>query len=495
LIAEVARRSLSGFRWQILGFLLAVTASTYPIFVHMDDGSLRLGGYMPWWSVMDSLQRITFIPHLLAGQALLAFMLFAGSSVETIRRLGNWFFLGVLGFVLGIIFPPGFIFVIATFCVMIGVEFVYDKKLVTRKKFLSWVLTHIVPRAIICIIAAPSLAYLQLMVTFFPWKQLALADILHPLPFKYPEYLQAVGIMLPLGVVGLAIAFRKKERSMILSISWVITWALLLVIFNFIPQQSPLRFSEMIVHVPLGILAAYLFYILTQKIVNSRWGNTFFADAKQPQPSFSKKPHSLPNEISHMILNIIVKGYTGRNFSAAQNAYPRAIIGLVCILFIPITLIILNLAHMYSSWFWQRDFVIHKITAMYPLVPTGSYVMYPLNDFIDAIRWIQDHSPRDSVILSETTAGNYIPVYAGNYVYAGHENTVNSDEKKLFIRAFFGGTMPANDAYTWLKQENFAYIFFGPQEREDAYGKDLNELFPFLEQVYKNDNVTLYKLK
>ena len=90
----------------------------------------------------------------------------------------------------------------------------------------------------------------------------------------------------------------------------------------------------------------------------------------------------------------------------------------------------MGLLHMYSSWLWQRDFVDHKIRATTPLVPTGSYVMYPLKDFLSAIVFIQDSVLRDAVILSETTAGNYIPVYSGNRVYVGHDNTVRFESKK-----------------------------------------------------------------
>jgi hypothetical protein len=450
ITAEIAKRSLPKFKLALLGFLLSVTASTWPIMVHMSDGSTRYGGYMPWWSVMDSLQRITFIPHLLAGQALLSFLIYAGSDLKTMAKPGNWIFLGVLGFVLGIIFPPGLVFVIAAYAFIVLYELIYD--LPKPDKFKSWILIHIIPRIITILVASPSLAYLQLMVTFFPWKQLALADIEHPLPFKYWEYIQAMGMMLPLGILGAVAAIIRRERIMVMNLAWVTAWAALLIIFNWIPQQSPLRFSEMVVHIPLGILAMYLFY-----------------------------------QIYLLILKLISR--KKKKSSPGLNLLPA----LVFIL--PVTLLISNILHMYSSWLWQQDFVIHKIVAMYPLVPTGSYVMYPLNDFVDAIIWIQDHTTRDTVILSETTAGNYIPVYSGNTVYVGHDNTVSPDEKKMYVRAFFGGVMPPSDAQKWLAQEKLNYIFFGPQEREDAGGKNLDEFFPFLTKIYENGNVILYSPK
>ena len=91
---------------------------------------------------------------------------------------------------------------------------------------------------------------------------------------------------------------------------------------------------------------------------------------------------------------------------------------------------------MYSSWLWQRDFVDHKIVATLPLVPSGSYVMYPLKDFVAGMTFLGATTPRSSVVLSMQTTGNYIPVYAGNTVYYGHANTVKYEEKKLSWNPF-----------------------------------------------------------
>ena len=149
---------------------------------------------------------------------------------------------------------------------------------------------------------------------------------------------------------------------------------------------------------------------------------------------------------------------------------------------------------MYSSFLWQRDFVDHKMRAAYPLVPTGSYVMYPLKDFIAAMKYVQDATSRDSVILSETTAGNYIPAQAGNTVYVGHANTVKAEEKEVRVKEFFSGRMKPDEARAFLTRENLHWIFFGPQEKEDGGVSDLTKVYPFLQQAYKNTFVTIYRL-
>ncbi len=425
----------------ILSFLLAVTASTWPKLVFY-NGGWRFGGYMPWWSVMDSLQRITFIPHLLVGQALIIFLIMALASEATMKKPGNWIFLGVLAFLLGIIFPPGLLFVIVVIAVLGCANLLSTGGKMTRF-FFGWV----VPRFVVILLGLPSLVYLSLMTSFYPWKRLAEFDVIKPLPFNYAEYLLAVGPILPIGIIGLLVVLWKKEKSLFPAVAWVLAWAALLFVFQFIPSQSPLRFSEMIPHVPLGVLAAYLLQNIELRIKN--YGESRFR---------------IPL-ILHSLFFIL----------------PTA------------ALLAVGIGVMYSSFLWQRDFVDHKMRAAYPLVPTGSYVMYPLKGFIAAMKYIQDATSRQTVILAETTAGNYIPVQSGNTVYVGHANTVRAEEKEKIVKEFFSGRMRATDAKSWLVKENLQWIYFGPQEREDGGVSDLSKIYPFLKEAYKNGFVTVYQ--
>lgn len=435
-VSEFCKKSWGDKRyWGMLGFLLGVTASTWPKLLAVVNNTVvpatyaniswwRFGGYMPWWSVMDSLQRITFIPHLLAGQALMLFVVLAMTDSAVMRRGGNIVFLGVIAFLLGMVFPPGLVFVVGVVGVFGLITAVWEKRLRWGRWFV-W--------GGIFAISAPALVYLALMTSVYPWHRLAELDILHPLPFDYIEYIQALGPMLPLGLLGLIWAMVRKEKVMLPAVSWVVAWIVFLGVFHFVPQQSPLRFSEMIPHIPLGILTAYLFY---------RLGRV---------------------------------GYLGSLLKI-----------------VPILLVVVGLLSMYSSVLWQKDFIDQKIVATVPLVPTGSYVMYPLKDFYQGLIYLKDNTKRDDVILSETTAGNYIPVYSGDTVYVGHDNTVNAEEKKALTVSFFSGMMGTQQAWTWLKAERITMVYFGPQERDDAQGKDLSTLYPFLRPVMTNANVIIY---
>jgi hypothetical protein len=110
--------------------------------------------------------------------------------------------------------------------------------------------------------------------------------------------------------------------------------------------------------------------------------------------------------------------------------------------------------------------------------------MYPLTDMVGTMIWIQDNTSRNTVILSETTAGNYMPVYSGNTVYVGHAGTVNTEQKEILVSTFFSGRMGADKGKEFLAANNLHYIFFGPQESEDGGLTDLASAYPFLREMY-----------
>ncbi len=417
VVAYAAKTAFDRSRWQITAFLLAVTAASWPIPV-FQKGEWRFGGYMPWWTIMDSLQRITFVPHMLAGQALIVFLILALTSETTMRRPGNWIFLGLLAFVLGIIFPPGLLFVGAVMGVYTGISGVNGLK-------------EIKGRILAGLISAPSLLYLKLALSVYPWKRLVDYALLHPQPFVLKDYLLAVGPILPLGVIGGIWVIWKKEKRLFPYLAWAIAWFALIIVFGRIPQESPLRFTEMLPQLPLAFLSLFL-------------------------------------------------------LSTLRN-WKRIPVALAAIL------VLVGLAQMYSSWRWQKEFIDQKIIATLPLVPTGSYVMYPLKDEIAAMIFIQDNTKRTDVVLSETTAGNYIPVYSGNTVYVGHANTVATEVKEQIVKEFFSGRMGAARAREFLATNAIRTVFFGPQEQEDAGVADLAAVYPFLREVYKNTYVRVYQ--
>jgi hypothetical protein len=453
--------------WRILTFLLVATASTWPKFESV-DGWPRFGGYMPWYTMVDSLQRTTFMPHVLFGQAAMAFTLwvFAGGFI-TRKHPGNWIFLGIIGIAMGIVFPPAllFIYVVLGFYTLYQlVPFLKNGQIWKRgPAFMTWIFDEFYGRVVYGIMTLPTMLYFSLLMTQYPWKRLAEFDVLHPTKFSYMEYFLALGATLPGGLIGSIIVFLTPKNPLAKKLKifafWAYSWLFCIFLFNFIPQQSPTRFSQVLPHVPLGILMVYGVLAIGSALVR-----------------IIKKQKGHLTEQKRMI----IKTLTGLHLT---------------ILVLPVIVITLGCGTMFSSWMWEKDFIDHKLRADYPLVPKGAEVMYPLKDLVDAFTWLEVNTPRSAVVISGKATGNMIPVYSGNTTFIGHANTVDSETKEIAVANFYGRKRPIQDFVDYFRKYNIQYVVYGPEEAELAFGAfDLTQYYPFLRQTYKNSMVTVYQV-
>jgi hypothetical protein len=319
------------------------------------------------------------------------------------------------------------------------------------KEINLWFVGCVIPRIIFVALSFPVFIYMQKMFTISPWKYLALFDIEHRTPLPYDQYLQAVGIMLPLGIMGLIMGLLKQERKLFLPISWVISVFLLFAVFEKVPIQSPLRFTESSIHIPLGILAAYFFHTLISS--THKWMRSHASVGKR-----------LGGRIIIILLNTIIVG-----------------------------IIIIGISVMLSMFMWLKDQTDAKRTGGWT-VPIGAQLAYPLKDFMDGIYYFRDNTKQEKVVLSFITAGNYIPAYAGNYVYLGHANTPDEIRKEGIVKRFFKGEMTVTEAENFLIKERISYIYLGPQEKELGGLQNLDKIYPYISQVYQNGMVKIYEV-
>ncbi len=415
--------------WSLVAYLFIVTAGSWPIVVKLGNG-FRFSTHWGGWSAIDSLQRITFIPHVLLGQIFLVFFVWKFS--DKALKLSKLLIWGLVGFIVGIIFPPILIVIYMWMAVMTMIDIILYKSIKSS-------LTKIV----FFVMTLPALLYLQVMFKILPWSALAQFDIQHRSILPYTEYALALGPMLPMAIAGIIIALVKKDKKFFPFISWILSLGLLFVIFEHVPQQSPTRFTQMLITVPLGILATYFFYYLWQK------------------------PYKLMPQHKNVWFWFI-----------------RSVV---------VTVILLGLGVMFSMVGWKTDEVRGKQASTW-LYPVGVQLVYPLIDFMDGINYLKNNTKTTDVVLAYEAAGNYIPAYAGNFVYLGHANTPDEDNKLKIAARFFKGEMTSDEAKNFLTRENIKYIYFGPQEREVGGIKELFVVDSFIVPVYKNAKVDIYKV-
>jgi len=236
--------------------------------------------------------------------------------------------------------------------------------------------------------------------------------------------------------MGMVVVLRRKKEKYLPLVFWVVAAFLAIFIFKQIPFQSEVRFIQVAVHLPLAILSTI------SLVTISDW---------------------LRKRTKIVVLNWLV-----------------------------VIILLLSLPGIYASLRSQVQFINQRVAAVLPLVPHPSQVMYPLKDWWQAIKWLEENTKREEVVLSAITAGNYIPAYSGNTIYLGHTSeTVFYDQKKFLVYRFFSGEMMAQEAGDFLEQGRISYVFLGPQEKDLGQFK----LYPFLKEVFQNNFVTIYKTK
>lgn len=415
----------------ILGIILSLLAASFPIFSKMGP-QFWIRSYMAWWQEMDVVKRISFIPHDTVNYIMIAllFLLF-GKYLKSKNQ--QYFY-----YITGLLFISVFIHPTAAILFLIS-------------WFLYWVMSlrgtssdsrggcgnPVIKLFILIIAAFIPLLYIKLITSSYPWKALTDFDQYHRLPFSIIEYLLALGPIVICGIAGIILAIVKKDNKMLILASWFLGALSAMLIFQFFPLQSGLRFVQTANQIPLAILTVYL-------------------------------------------VDYFIKKY--------QQRLVKIIIYLVMAI-----IIIIGIVQAYYSLKGQLMFIHQRAVATLPLVPYPSQVMYPLTDFYQALQWLENNTRHEQIVLSQLTAGNYIPAYAGNFVFLGHQGeTPHFDQRWQQVMNFYSGTMIDAAAYQFLKQENIVYVFYGPQEKENTKN-DINR-YPFLKPVFERPYVTIYQV-
>lgn len=131
---------------------------------------------------------------------------------------------------------------------------------------------------------------------------------------------------------------------------------------------------------------------------------------------------------------------------------------------------------------------------------TDRPVYYLPAENIEAMQWLRQNTPNASIILASFHNSNVIPYFADRMVYVGHgPMTIDVNEKLKNTENFYARKYSTKEAYEFLKKEKIDYVFYSEQEKLSEYGEKLDyfdlEEYSFLEIVYQNEKVKIYKIK
>lgn len=114
---------------------------------------------------------------------------------------------------------------------------------------------------------------------------------------------------------------------------------------------------------------------------------------------------------------------------------------------------------------------------------TFQSLSYPTKKQLEAFKFLENKTPTASGVLALYEASSLIIGFSGN------STEVNMDQAVKI--PFFTNQMREDEAYKFLKNNHFSYVYFGYQEK--SVGGDIKK-YPFLKKIFGNEEVEIYKV-
>jgi|GEM_PF-1074647 len=152
--------------------------------------------------------------------------------------------------------------------------------------------------------------------------------------------------------------------------------------------------------------------------------------------------------------------------------------------FILLAAVILAVALVPSNAFniWSL-FAVHKTYKSTPFyLPQAEY---------ESLKWLQENSGPEDIVLSGHTDGFIIPAFTARRVYIGHDlQTANFYDKRPQMEKFFADNENLEEKKEWLIENRIDYVYYAAEE------KGLGDFDPynaaFLEEKFSNELVSIF---
>jgi len=122
------------------------------------------------------------------------------------------------------------------------------------------------------------------------------------------------------------------------------------------------------------------------------------------------------------------------------------------------------------------------------------YSYFP-NSYYQAALWLKHNSQTGEVVLTGGLNGNFLPAIAVRPVYLGHHHqTINFPDKLAIINKwFFKDNNQDDKKKEFLKKNRIKYVYY--TKREKILGDYNLDNKDFLEKIFSNEEVKIYKVK
>lgn len=110
-----------------------------------------------------------------------------------------------------------------------------------------------------------------------------------------------------------------------------------------------------------------------------------------------------------------------------------------------------------------------------------------------AMKWLQESAPENSIILASPELGNFIPAHTDHRVIYGHPmETAHEAQEMERLENFYSGRWEPAEAEEFLVERGIDYIVYGPRERvfcEEVGGAPDLSRYPV---VFSSGDLTIY---
>jgi len=132
-------------------------------------------------------------------------------------------------------------------------------------------------------------------------------------------------------------------------------------------------------------------------------------------------------------------------------------------------------------------------TSIYEYNHMPEYFYFPKN-YLQAALWLKDHSSDQEAILASAWNGTVLPSIIARPVFFGHiHQTLDFISKRRLLNQFFQENNQDQEKNKFLREYNIDYVFY--TQREKLLGDFNPDLKDYLEKVYTNPEVNIYKVK
>lgn len=457
ILLASAWRLIKRFRvpYPYLTFLFFIFASPFMHTVN-EWGTVRSVPYMHWWTGMDAVRRIAYLPHHMVGNVLLVVSLLL---VAAFVRSGDKRLVGLLlaiSSVLAFVHTPSLMIILMVLPVAIGLYSLLEavrQRPVGRPAVVAARLVSDFSGRLFRPRFVPLWGYMGLSLVFmyimvsqtgkgFPWSQYIAWEKNLQFPLE-KELLPAFGLILPLTLVGLLGALSEAGFERLLLACWfAVPLAFIPFAKNF--NLSNIRLTQ---GVPYLALAA-----------NAGFGLT----------------------VVDKFVSRKLSGYLDRlRVPAKLSVLKRYLVPLVVfVIFAVQSAPVIN---------WSvRD----QIREYFPIFGN----VYFDDRLKTAFAFIDSTFPPKTPVLGTFYSGNYLPAYTHTVSYVGHFGyTYDIDRKQPDVFRFFKGEMSQNEAAEYMKRNGIKAVFQGPEEKP-LY--TAGKLYPtVLSPIYDREEATIYVLR